>query len=144
MKNKNKKNTLFIFSSIFLALFLFFGSLIYWLFFSMNRLPVGEYLSESDSPILEMEHLPEGEPLSESNSQNSKYTIKFYLCNGGATVDYAIRGELIQKNKAPKNIYWEYKVRNVDVNWIDEDTVTINGRTLNLPNDIYDFRRDKK
>ena len=62
-------------------------SLVNILFYSMTILPTGDYLSESTSP-------------------NGTYTIKTYLCNGGATVAYAVRGELITntKNFKKKNV----------------------------------------
>jgi hypothetical protein len=43
-----------------------------------------------------MYKLPEGEYLNSTTSPNSNYTINFYLCNGGATTDYAIRGNFYQ------------------------------------------------
>jgi len=101
-------------------------SLVNTLFFSMTRLPVGDYLGES-------------------TSSNGTYTIKTYLCNGGATVDYAVRGELITntKNNKVKNIYWEYKIGTANITWEDDDIVIINGHKINLPNGKYDWRKNK-
>lgn len=88
--------------------------------------------------------LPQGEFLSEYSSQNDTYTIKIYRCNGGATVDFAIRGELIiNKTGVKEDIYWDYHVNNATVTWEDDDTVKINGKLINLPNGKYDFREDK-
>jgi hypothetical protein len=97
------------------------------LFYSMSRLPNGEFLTES-------------------TSENGAYTIKAYLCNGGATVSYAIRGEVITNDKGHKrkNIYWDYKIDKADISWEDNDTVIINGHKINLPNGKYDWRKDKK
>lgn len=89
----------------------------------MNRLPTGDYLTEETSP-------------------DGNYTIKAYLTNGGATTSFAIRGELVfnnRKNKV-KNIYWNYREETANIEWIDNDTVVINGKTLNVPNDKFDFR----
>ena len=71
------------------------------------------------------------------------YTLKSYRTDGGATTSYAIRGELNfnAENKKPKNIYWEYRVENAEVEWLDEDTVMINGVQLDVPDEKYDFRR---
>jgi len=101
-------------------------SLVNTLFYSMTRLPAGDYLSES-------------------TSSNGTYTIKTYLCNGGATVAYAVRGELITntKNNKVKNIYWDYKIDKSDITWEDDDIVIINGHKINLPNGKYDWREDK-
>lgn len=89
----------------------------------MNRLPTGDYLTEETSP-------------------DGNYTIKAYLTNGGATTSFAIRGELVfnnRKNKE-KNIYWNYREETANIEWINNDTVIINGKTLNVPNDKFDFR----
>lgn len=96
------------------------------LFYSMSRLPNGDFLTES-------------------TSSDGTYTIKTYLCNGGATTDYAVRGELIinNKNDNPKNIYWDYEVTKANISWVDNDTVIINGHEIDLPNNKYDWRREK-
>lgn len=56
------------------------GYLIYHFQYDMNSLPKGTLITKVDSP-------------------NRKYTIKAYVTNGGATTDFAIRGEL--------NFRWE-------------------------------------
>jgi hypothetical protein len=88
-----------------------------------------------------MNNLPEGDYLSSYDSPSKDYSINIYLCNGGATTDFSIRGELVIKNESKKNIYWSYHEQEANVEWIDDDTVIINGRTLNVLEDIYDFRR---
>ena len=100
------------------------GYAIYWAFYDMSRLPTGELISEVQSP-------------------GGTYTLKSYRTDGGATTSYAIRGELKfnTENKKPKNIYWEYRVENAEVEWLDEDTVMINGVQLDVPDEKYDFRR---
>ena len=77
-------------------------------------------------------------------SPGGTYTLKSYLANGGATTSCAIRGELNFniENKKPKNIYWEYRVENVAVEWLDDYTVMINGIELDVPDDRYDFSRE--
>ncbi len=80
-------------------------------------------------------------------SPASDLAINIYLCNGGATVDYSIRGELVIRqdgNESRKNIYWGYHEEEASVEWLDETTVVINGRTLNVLEDVYDFRREIK
>ncbi|WP_429993264.1 DUF5412 domain-containing protein [Metabacillus fastidiosus] len=98
---------------------------VYWAFFDMDRLPEGEFLTEQISP-------------------DGKYTLKAYITNGGATTAYSVRGELIfhERNNKKKNIYWEYREETASINWIDHDTVVINGHKLNVPNERYDFRRE--
>jgi len=96
---------------------------VYWAFFDMNRLPTGEYLTEKTSP-------------------EGTYTLKTYLVDGGATTSYSIRGELVfnNKDKKTKNIYWNYREETADIEWINNDTVIINGHSLDVPKDKFDFR----
>ena len=78
------------------------GYFIYWAFYDISRLPTGKLISEVQSP-------------------GGTYTIKSYLIDGGATTSYGISGELNFniENKKPKNIYWEYRVENAAVEWLD-------------------------
>ncbi|MGQ9557531.1 MAG: DUF5412 family protein [Desulfurispora sp.] len=104
---------------------IFICTLTYFAFFSMNRLPEGRFIKQIISP-------------------DGKYVINFYLVNGGATTSYSIRGELLSnRNREKKNIYWEYRTDSVNAEWLDEKTVLINGHRLNIPSDVYDWRREK-
>ena len=99
------------------------GYFIYWAFCDISRLPTGKLISEVQSP-------------------GGTCTIKSYLIDGGATTSYGISGELNFniENKKPKNIYWEYRVENAAVEWLDDYTVMINGIELDVPDYRYDFR----
>ena len=89
-----------------------------------------------------MSHLPKGELVYTTQCDNCGKTINLYLFNGGATTDYAIRGELVYKNGYKKNIYWSYHESETDVSWISCDEVDINGHKLNVNRDRYDWRRE--
>lgn len=97
---------------------------VYWAFYDINRIHGGEIIAQSTSP-------------------DGTYTVKAYTKNGGATTSLAVRGELIfnKGSKKAKNIYWQYKEDHANITWVDDNTVNINGHTLNLPHDIYDYRR---
>lgn len=94
--------------------------------------------------FFDMNSLPKGELISQVKSQDGTYTMKAYRTNGGATVSYAIRGELNYNNidKKPKNIYWNYKEDKAIIEWIDEDTVVINRHELDVLKDRFDFRNN--
>ncbi|WEG15087.1 DUF5412 domain-containing protein [Alkalihalophilus pseudofirmus] len=111
-----------IVSLLFIALV---GYGVYWAFYDMNRLPIGEYLTEE-------------------TSSDGKYILKAYVTNGGATTSHSIRGELVfnEGNKKTKNIYWNYREDNANITWTDNDTVVINGHTLDVPNEKFDFRNE--
>lgn len=129
------KSKQFILTPLILALLLILFIFINKIFFdNVNLFP--NFLSKNEMKI------PEGELLTESTSEDGKYTIKAYLCNGGVTVDWAVRGELIENNtsKKPHNIYWDYHINKADITWEDNDTVIINNHKIDLPNGTYDWR----
>lgn len=102
--------------------------LIYRFFFSMGSLPKGELLYKVDSPT-------------------NEYTINIYIVRGkNVTVSDSIRGELVFNNriKFSKNIYWQYRQSWVDVIWLDNYIVNINGVILDVRRDVYDFRKKSK
>ena len=90
-----------------------------------------------------MHHLPKGELLTEVESPEGQYTVRAYLTNGGATVSYAVRGEVIyhEKKNKTKNIYWQYREENADIVWIDDHNVSFNGIELDVRKDVYDYRK---
>ena len=105
--------------------FLFIGFVgygIYWAFFDMKRLPTGEYLTEETSP-------------------DGTYTLKAYVSIKSLSSD-AVRGELVfnKRNGKTKNIYWNYRESTAEIEWLDNETVVINGHTLEVPNEKFDFR----
>ena len=122
MKRTIKITLLVISIPVTLALVLL-GVFVYTFFISMESLPKGEFLTEESSP-------------------DGKYTLRAYVTNGGATTSYAVRGELVfnEKDGKTKNIYWDYREDTAEISWVDENTVIINNRTLNVPKEKYDFR----
>ncbi|WP_019413977.1 DUF5412 domain-containing protein [Paenisporosarcina sp. TG20] len=124
-KKKIYKKVLRVFLIGGLLLLGLLGYGVYWAFFDMNRLPTGEFLTEETSP-------------------DGTYTLKAYDTNGGATTAYAVRGELVfnEKSNKRKNIYWNYRQETADISWTDNDTVIINGHTLDVPNDKFDWRNN--
>ncbi|MGG0184630.1 DUF5412 domain-containing protein [Bacillus rhizoplanae] len=121
IKKTKRKVAVVLFSMLIIG-----ASFVYWKFFSLQGVPKGELIQEVKSP-------------------NGTYTLNAYITNGGATTSFAVRGELIfnkRKIFKTKNIYWNYKENQANIEWKDEDTVIINGRTLQVPNETYDFRKD--
>ena len=102
----------------------FVGYGIYWAFFDMGRLPTGEYLTEKTSP-------------------NGSYTLKAYASSPSLSGD-AVRGELVfnERSGKMKNIYWNYKESTAEIEWLDNQTVVINGHKLVVPNGKYDWRNE--
>ncbi len=91
--------------------------------------------------LFSFDALPEGDFLIESYSPDSNYVIKAYLCNGGATVDFAVRAELIDLiNDDSKNIYWDYRISTAEILWNSSKIVVINGHEIKIPEGKYDWR----
>lgn len=121
---KRRRLTFKILISVSVLFLVIIGYGVYWAFFDMNRLPKGDYLTEEESP-------------------NGNYTLKAYITSGGATTENAVRGELVfNKEKKSKTVYWNYRESAADIEWIDNDTVVINGHTLKVPDDKFDFRHN--
>ena len=89
-----------------------------------------------------MDFLPRGERILVSESPGGNQ-IHLYLCNGGATTSYAIRGEAVT-DRGVKNIYWQYDETRADVRWLSDEVVNINGVVLNIYEDVYDYRRNSR
>ncbi len=123
-KSRKRKKIIKISALIGVLLIGMIGYGMYWAFYDMNRLPVGEYVTEKTSP-------------------DGTYTIKAYRTNAGATTSYSIRGELTFNNSTQKtkNIYWNNREDTAKINWLSNDKVVINGHTLEVPNEKYDFRQ---
>ena len=125
---KKKRNTIAIVLSIVIIITIVMSSAMYYLFFDINRIKGEELITQSVSP-------------------NSTYTIEAYLNGGSATTDSAVLCTICYNNKDKKdrNIYWDYHCNEAVIEWVDDDTVIINGKTINdVTKDKYDFRTDKK
>lgn len=98
--------------------------LIYWSFFSIQRIEGQEILQEVSSP-------------------NGKYTVIAYLNNGSATSDFSVLGE-VRDNETGKerNIYWKYHCSDAEIVWKDDKTIVVNGVELDVLEDSYDWRRE--
>ena len=75
-----------------------------------------------------------------SQSPDGKYNLEAYRTEPGATVDFSIRVYLITNDKKSLiyDAYHEYEAKIV---WIDNTTVSINGKTLDISQgEKYDWR----
>lgn len=84
--------------------------------------------------------------MGEYPSPNSAYTVEIYQNDGGATTGYAVLGVLRKKSDSSyaRNIYWENNTNRAEAQWLDDDTVIINGKKIpNVLKDKYDFRYSK-
>lgn len=78
------------------------------------------------------------------DSPNKNYKIVTYRENcGGATVDFAVVGELCTEDHKCKEIYDCYHEQDSYVYWIDNETVSINNKILNIIKDKYSWKNDE-
>ncbi|WP_400163970.1 DUF5412 family protein [Brevibacillus sp. TJ4] len=120
-----KRNTLLVITGFTVFFFSVVAYGIYWMFYDMNRIPKSVMIEEKSSP-------------------NGFYTVRAYLSDAGATTSYSVVAELIfnTEHNKPKNIYFQNNQHSVEMHWVDNDTVVINGVELNVPDAVYDYRRE--
>ncbi|MBR2109454.1 MAG: hypothetical protein IJ932_05895 [Ruminococcus sp.] len=88
-----------------------------------------------------MDNLPTGELIKNSNSPNKQYRIEVYLCSGNATTANSIRCAAVEINsQKSRNILWQYRQDDAEIEWLDDNNVKINGIKLNILTDSYDWR----
>ncbi len=101
------------------------GYAFYWAFYDIQRIKGVEMLATAIAP-------------------DGQHIVTTYLTNGGATTSYGVIGEVRNNNTGKSwNIYWQYRCWEAEVDWIDNETVVINGVKLNIHHDKYDFRHQE-
>lgn len=94
--------------------------------------------------FFDISHFSGQETMKIIESDNGSLSVCVYRNNGGATTDYALLCTVKADNSGfERNIYWDYPYKDPEVSWLDDDTVIINGKTLNIYEDHYDFRRNR-
>ena len=84
------------------------------------------------------------EVIRECSSPSGRYTIIAYLNNGGATVNYAVLCTVKDNETgSSRNIYWNYHCSDAAIEWIDDQTAVINGITLNVLKNTWDYRKQQ-
>ncbi|MBQ6381070.1 MAG: hypothetical protein IJJ41_05700 [Clostridia bacterium] len=79
--------------------------------------------------------------LTTSVSPDGTYTLNAYRTEPGATTDFSIKVYL-ESGKKEKRIYDAYHEETVDIKWLDNERVCINGKTLELSEkETYDWRK---
>ncbi len=92
--------------------------------YGINRTPTGEYIRSVESPDMQA-------------------TINVYIVSPALSND-AIRCEVEKASDGSKRtIYYRYGESEADIIWENNETVVINGITLNINQDSYDWRHDK-
>lgn len=83
------------------------------------------------------------EKITESVSPDGKYTVTAYL-NSGETENAVLCDVTCNKFFGrDRNIYWNYPCDMAEIEWIDGNSVVINGVEIDVRIDTYDCRKDK-
>lgn len=120
----NKMKIVYLFAGIAYACFIILLVFVmYNTFFpNINNVRTGDFVEEVISPT-------------------EDYSLKSYLLLGDPLSADAMRVELVNnKTKESRNIYFNYHENEVDMKWLDERTVKINNKILDIYEDEYDFR----
>jgi len=82
--------------------------------------------------------LPKGKIVKSEISFDKKHTMNAYFIYGGPISADAIRVEIVDNDTHKKrNIYWKDKENSISIKWLDNNTVEVNGRKINIFNDYY-------
>ncbi len=89
--------------------------------------------------------LPEGKFLYSSMSPDGEITVSVYRAD--SNICSAIRAETVRidqgGNKIKRNIFWQTESDTVIVGWMDNQTVSINEKLINVySDDFYDSRNE--
>ncbi len=79
--------------------------------------------------------------ISKSDSADGSYTVTAYLNDGEGSSDYAVLCTATDNASGEeRNIYWCNDCANANIQWVDNETVVINGVVINVKNGGYDYR----
>lgn len=82
------------------------------------------------------------EYIGKEKSPDGRYEVQAFRNNGGATTDYAVLVILVDlKKNTKKNIFWDYHCDQAEMKWHSNDKIEINGIVLQVPNEVYDYRK---
>lgn len=74
------------------------------------------------------------EHIETTHSPDNQTTIDFYTLNGGAATSISVVGIINGPLWIKKRVYFEDHMHEVDVEWLNNDTIKINNHTLDLHN----------
>ncbi len=91
-----------------------------------------------DTFFYNMEDLPNGKLLESVESPDGDKAASVYLIENA--LGTAVRCS-VDDGEEQKNIYWQTDERKAEIRWLDDESILINGVTLNVTDGSYDSRK---
>ncbi len=89
----------------------------------------------------ELQQIKAQEFISKSDSADGKYTVNAYLNDGENSSNYAVLCTATNNTTGEtRNIYWNNECANANIQWVDNQTVVINGTVINVEKGGFDYR----
>ena len=93
-----------------------------------------------DNFFYSINQLPQGEHVVSATSHSGRYVVEMYKVQNSMGV--AVRVELFDNiTKTVKNVYWENHTDKIEIFWLNETMVSINGNVVDITVDRFDSRR---
>lgn len=94
----------------------------------------------NSSFFYDLTDLPTGNFLYSAMSPDGEKTLSIYRVDV-EKIGYGIRGEIVSQNGA-KNVYWETNTAVAIATWLDDNTILVNDRTVDINGEAFDSRRN--
>lgn len=124
---KIKKTKKIVFIS-FISTFLILGSITMFLILGMS-----DFFKSAFSPNEKL--------IQQTKSADGIYQVEAYLIDNGATTDWAVKCYLKTDSTSKKTLIYNVShIKDVEMNWEDNNTIYINNQKIDLANGSYDFK----
>lgn len=98
-------------------------------------------LAACSTPIgeLPMEELPEGIKIIDADSNDGTYRATLYMIPDGDAKYYRAAVTTLATGET-KNVYFDNYTSESTIEWLDNTTLKINGISIDVTDEVYDFR----
>lgn len=98
-------------------------------------------LAACSTPIAElpMEELPEGIKIIDADSNDGVYRATLYMVRDGDAKYYRAAVTTLATGET-KNVYFDNYTNESTIEWMDNTTLKVNGISIDITDEVYDFR----
>ena len=86
-----------------------------------------------------MEELPEGIKIIDADSNDGVYRATLYMVRDGDAMYYRAALTTLATGET-KNVYFDNYTTESTIEWMDNTTLKINGISIDVTDEVYDFR----